>query len=230
MIDEKGIGNFIDVSEVGVAESLVGFWPLDGNALDFSGELRHGEVYGAFEEQGFNQRCYFFDGINDRIEIEEISFTSSEEWSLNLWIKEESTSGTVFILGDKNSSTMALCFLNEGVYYRASDSTYLGGYSLDRGSWNSIGITYGAGTLSFYINGQLVGQEDNTTDAVFNCIGSAYPDLNYLFGGKIQNLRIFNRKLSPEEVLINYEIEAKISAIKKDENGKVYISGEIREV
>ena len=69
---------------------LVGWWGFNGNAQDGSGNGNHGTVNGATlttDRLGNLNKAYFFDGIDDFIEILFHSSLNSSNGSISAWIK-----------------------------------------------------------------------------------------------------------------------------------------------
>ena len=94
-------------------------------------------------------------------------------------------------------------------------------------SWISLNLTYDGTSLLYYINGILVSTHDislytfPTTDLPVK-LSRFWGDY---YKGKIQDVRIYNRALTPEEVLINYNLtKADKTAMIQAENGTTYVS------
>lgn len=77
-------------------DSLVGWWPFNGNANDESGNGNNGTVYGATltsDRMGTSGSAYDFDGINDEIDINNSFFNNGwNDYSISLWFKIQATS------------------------------------------------------------------------------------------------------------------------------------------
>lgn len=81
-------------AQVNIDSGLVAFYPFDGNANDSTSFANHAiNVSGAFlvpDRNNNDSSAYCFDGVDDYIEIlhqEQISFSSSEQLAISLWIK-----------------------------------------------------------------------------------------------------------------------------------------------
>jgi hypothetical protein len=61
-LNEKGILTTSNISEIGVTEGLIAWYPLNGDARDYSGNGNDGKVVGATVSAGLGQKCYQFDG------------------------------------------------------------------------------------------------------------------------------------------------------------------------
>lgn len=88
------------------------------------------------------------------------------------------------------------------------------GAEMPVGEWSFVAMTFGSSTLSIYVNGELVGQvatafseiepDEYATDDLFigdfRGIGSTV----YLFNGGIDEVRIYDRALSQDEIVSLY--------------------------
>jgi len=79
-IDSKGNLSVAKLSQPPMMNGLVAWYPLDGNAKDYSGNGNDGTVNGATVVAGLNQDCYSFDGSNGGINT---NLTSTQLSELN---------------------------------------------------------------------------------------------------------------------------------------------------
>ena len=74
-----------------ITNGLVGYWPLDGDANDTSGNGIHGTVYGAIptsDQAGNFESAYSFDGANDYIQIPANALLNqSNDFTISVWAK-----------------------------------------------------------------------------------------------------------------------------------------------
>jgi hypothetical protein len=72
-------------------------------------------------------------------------------------------------------------------------------------AWQHIAVTRAENTVKFYINGQLIGKDQLTEDFPVSdnplIIGHS-PERDANFSGKMDDLRIYKRSLSQEEVVL----------------------------
>ena len=87
-------GKFYQIICKSVCEDLVGFYPFNGNAKDFSGNGNHGDVYGAkltSDSKGHEKSAYLFNGKDSYIElpnqVKGSSFTFSAYVKVNKFIE-----------------------------------------------------------------------------------------------------------------------------------------------
>ncbi len=90
---------------VDLQKGLVAYYPFNGNAMDKSGNDLHGNVLGAQlteDRYGKANRAYSFDGIDDRIEVDNNELLENQTYSLSAWLKASDSTGTIVSLSDFN--------------------------------------------------------------------------------------------------------------------------------
>jgi len=204
---------------------LVGWWPFNGNANDESGNGNHGVVNGASLTADRNSKAnsaYNFNGTNNIIEIsnsnslQNISSISISTWiNIKNWFTNPVWNNQSFpILCKGKTST------NFGKYSMAiipnqyiANLNQKGGYSSSLNTnlnvWiNVIAIVTSVDT-KFYINGVLSStvQSTSTPGGIGNyiltdplIIGADYPGQLEYANGMIDDIAIYNRALTQEEI------------------------------
>ncbi|MBM4055129.1 MAG: hypothetical protein FJ264_10770, partial [Planctomycetes bacterium] len=173
-------------------------------AYDSSVYKRDGTIYGnaayGTGKKGKGLKC---DGVNDYAEIGDIDL--SDAFTLSTWIKASSF-GKNMIVG-KTYETYQL-FVSTGgtvVFNRNSASAIRYRANLATNTWYHIVVTFDTtnGT-ALYVDGSSVATEGTTTvtstNDVATRIGAAGWTAMDFFNGIIDDVRIFNRSLSAEEV------------------------------
>jgi hypothetical protein len=207
-------------------EGLVAHYPLDGNALDMSGNNFSGTIYGAsVATNRFNisGMATSFDGINDWIEIADNSLLRlNGDFTISCWIKVDVLSNpTAYSIVSKRTSIASDGYfialngfdhapLEPGtVNFNASggsDPSALSDMGITLGEWINILYEFDeqSGICNGYYNNELVvSSEINTlnenTTATFK-IGKDGQSVNdFYFDGLIDDIRIYNRVLTEEE-------------------------------
>jgi hypothetical protein len=242
-LHDNGIADFVDISEIGPAKGLVAYYPLNGNAKDYTNS-NDGTVVGATIAAGINGKaCYSFDGVSSHIRVDNYQKVSTG-FSISLWAKKNSswTSGDYRLVSttqgggfnfERTSNPTIDFYMYIGGGYR-SVSKNMTDVSLD---WHLFTGTWDGNLVSFYFDGVLVDTvggsgvfhqpmnrlfigSENVNDALSN---------DKFFDGLIQNVRIYNRALSLEEINILYDLEIGSAAKVKIDKDTVYLSGEIYE-
>ena len=208
-----------------ISEGLVGYFPFDGSAMDLSGTGNNGTISGAIlAEDRYNnpESAYYFDGINDYIEIPDnptlhfenqfsfsvwINLQVAKQWGCRIIDKAVGSEPEGFILDtyDPGSTGRKLRF--QGINHW----TYLSPTLLQLNTWYHIVFTFKDGMGKFYINGQLdfsaAGSNttlENTSTPLrigFDTGIRTGTDLDDGFKGLIDDVRIYNRELSASDVL-----------------------------
>lgn len=195
------------------------YYPFNGNANDESGFNNNGRINGVtLTTDRFNKEnsAYKFDGIDDYIRIpnaNNISF-GKNNWSISLWFNSAKLNQTSSLIS-KNSSN---CWSTGGKQVMWNDSTFISldcygatgspiNMKLDTNTWYHYVVTYdhSLNLWKAYINGLIVSyvnfdMTNDTQDAIIK-IGSGYKDCEYTyFNGKIDDIYIYNRTLSDEDI------------------------------
>ncbi len=199
------------------AQTLVAYYPFNGSANDVSGNNNHGTVYGATlttDRSGNVNNAYFFNGINDVITIPHNTIlNASNELSFSVWVKPDAFPvGSVMIVGKSNYSnaTNYLVRITSNGYIQFEYKNFANTTDnpLILNQWNHIAVVSDAANAKkVYVNGVLASHTTATSpyglvdDPV--TIGAANYGAEY-FTGSIDELKIYNKALSQEEIKNEY--------------------------
>jgi hypothetical protein len=216
-----------------LTNGLVAYYPLNGNANDASGNGNNGTVVGAIpatDRFGNPNGCYSFNGIAQYIYAAAGSLPSGQR-TISLWFKLNEVNIHPVLLGYGRSCGSSYWMgLNLAEKAAFTVGTHCGGYELDvpynvppTNSWKQWVVVMSTNQTIFYLNGNLLGSEAGSpTTAVAGTqlgLGVAtgngdsgtvpYTDSNlgYL-DGYLDDVRIYNRPLSTNEVAQLYAIES----------------------
>jgi hypothetical protein len=165
-----------------------------------------------------------FDGVDDYVEVKHADSLNLNYMSLALWLKWKSPMDNWPILINKGgkfylqlADTKKLYFLirSDGSSYYIFSNTILA-----ENTWYFVVATYDGSYMKIYINGNLdnslpVSITVATTTANLRIGGETYSGSR--FGGLIDEVRIYNRALSEEEIRYLYNRGAPIAHWKFDE-------------
>jgi uncharacterized protein YecT (DUF1311 family) len=209
---------------ISISVGLVAYYPFNGNANDESDNGNNGKVFNAIlaEDRFGNTNCaYNFDGEDSYIEIPNSpSLSPTNLLSLSAWIFPKQLNFYPAVLNKGNVGNYQESF----ALYLTPDNR-LGfllnwnGTDAGRGqiesecvvplnTWTHVASTYDGVTMYIYINGVQVGH-NTFRGGIFSLpapllIGkSDRQSSNYpisFFNGSIDNVEVFNRNLSPEEI------------------------------
>ena len=147
------------------SNSLIGWWPFNGNANDESGNSNNGNVNGAnlaTDRFGNSNSAYQFNGLSSYIDGSISGLTSLDETTLSIWILSEGDAGgqpydLFFQLGNYGSHTFAYAYNYSGTNLDLHSNCFNNPYpSLNiNHQWHHIVIVDGSSSASVYIDGVL---------------------------------------------------------------------------
>ena len=212
---------------------LVGWWPFNGNANDESGNGNHGTVNGATltsDRFGQTNNAYSFDGKTSYISTPNISsLNGTSQLSMSAWVKVVGfNSNTNCSLGcaqyiisranDVTNGAFQLAIV-QGTYYNFySNVNSFGTYSpsptpIPQTNWHFAVVTYNGSNVKLYVDNILVKTlaystplGNSTAEIMFGRhINNSYP---YFVNGLIDDIAIYNRALTQEEITALYSTKS----------------------
>jgi hypothetical protein len=207
---------------------LVAYYPFNGNANDGSTNLNHGTVVGAIlttNRFGTANSAYYFDGVSNYIHITGgIPITNT--FTISFWAYSEKSSGYSNILCDGSSSAGGADFLinfrgtsigiradkNAPLNYEDSSPPSLTGLDI-LNKWVHVVWVMDPTSSKIYLNNNLIatineaGTNEGFHDAI-SVIGArqVWGSPDYFFLGKLDDIIIYNRVLSDNEINILYNL------------------------
>lgn len=205
-------GNFQPggLTEVGPITNISAYYPMDGNAEDYSGNGNDGAPSGATLAYGTHEKqCYdFTNSVADKIDLNsEISCDDSAEWSISFWGYKDSY-GTDGICGHdsqvtsggrisfENSSSMLFSFTPSGSTYFTPSSSFL------TSQWFHFCITHNSSnSFTVYVNGSSMGAFTYSGGLNIKRIGDNPDDSSWTsFNGKMMDFRVYDKVLTTQEI------------------------------
>ncbi len=196
-------------------DGLIAHYLFDSNAQDTSGHNLHGTVYGATlttDRFGNAESTYQFDGVDDYIEVPHNDLlNTTDNLTISLWLKQEEGKTSGYRLVDKTTAGV-----NDGYNFdtydgstgrklrlcagrkNASANTV---YSLNE--WHHVAVVVSKGVSTFYLDGMSDGSATHgtlQTNSLSLLIGSAHGSKAQFFKGALDDIRIYNRALSEQEI------------------------------
>jgi hypothetical protein len=200
-------------------EGLIAYYPFNGNANDESGNNHDGKINGAtiaIDRFGNSNSCYSFDG-NDWIDIPDdpaFSF-GSDPFTISIWTKIDSygVDGGYYLFAHSNGpgnttkwifwfGSTSLIFINDGW-------SLIGSYNFELSTWYHLVLVRTGANISGYVNDMIIG-----TGSVYSTLGDPSANLtlgtaefdrpNRYLRGNIDDIRIYNRILTNEEIFALY--------------------------
>jgi len=216
----KEINGVSAVMQKQLQEGLVAYYPFNGNANDESGNGLDGEVNGATlaaDRHGKPNTAYSFDGTDDVIEIQEDPAFEGNSHAISLWFKSSTpqiTQGRILICKDGTGGGSRQWQIAEISGHRVKAHVWTSDGMKDIDSvlryttskWCHVIQVWDGKKLKLYVDGIF----DSETPAIGPIANGDEPILigsADRFQGFIDDVRIYNRALSEEEVAGLYDLE-----------------------
>jgi hypothetical protein len=195
-----------------VPEGLAAYYPLNGNAEDASGFGRSGVIVGAVpapDRHGAVNAALEFNGRDAYVQVPPV--VSTEKFSVSVWVKGSRVpKAAIFyqglhewiLLNDEQGRVSFGVKLTDGLWYLTTGREM-------PDSWTHIAGTYDRGeSIRLFMNGVPVDTltsppalEMNST-AFGSSIGAVLGGATDFYPGTIDELRIYSRILTPDEIAI----------------------------
>lgn len=210
---------------------LVAYFPFNGNANDLSVFANHGTVYDALltkDRYANPDSAYYFNGSTSRIQGPQNSAYSFGygDFTMSAWVNI-SLIGTARIVSagyDANDNIWGLGFGTHSVwgtgtrinYFVYSDNNFRD-FSSDEvlnyspGEWIFVAASKTGNQINFYANGLPIGAQTINYPSNANsfmsigCRQYSSGVFNEFFNGKIDELKIFNKSFSDEQIWDMYK-------------------------
>jgi hypothetical protein len=219
------------VEPIPVPLTLVGYWPLDGNAEDASGNGNHGTTVGGITwVDGQHGQCAQFNGTDTGIDIANPdNFDFTDEISLSFWVNQEAAQSSYAMVLNKMSCSFAS--LEGWMIFTGQDGWTSNGMNnwfkstIDSygvrttptcvDGWHHVAVTVKGTVLKVYFDGFL--HEGWGYDLPGPMKGAAgYPlafghksnpagDLGSFWRGKLDEVRFYHGTLSLDDVKALYQ-------------------------
>ena len=212
MMYDIGEDYFIDFT----IDDLVGWWEFDNGVVDSAGENNGALVNGASIVNGE----LVLDGYDDHFNCgNDVSLTFLDEMTICLWLKAANKDeyGYIFSRGGRTSYGFHFNGAADTVifYTSASDDPVSDAVFSESGEWVFASVAVDStGDLTFYKNGVSAGVGSGVLlidDGYDTFIGKRYGGsvITHHFNGTVDDVMVFNRSLSGEEIAAIYEARMK---------------------
>jgi hypothetical protein len=201
---------FVATNCVNPPSGLVAWWPGQSNADDVvgghDGVLQNGAAY----EPGMVGTAFSFGGSTEAVLIpysSNLNLSALSAWTIEAWVNPASFNNssypTIFAQGHwdaslgLNSGTGALeSWINNA-------SQLIGTTAVPLGQWSHVALVYNGTNRIFYLNGVSAGQGSApamTAETDTSSIGNVVPNDGASFNGGIDEVSIYSRALSSNEI------------------------------
>lgn len=203
-----------------LTSGLVGYWTFDGskisgaNALDSSGLGNTGTITGATKTIGKIGQGLSFNGSGNNVDLGSLSSLSGNNETISFWQKtyskndfggfiDSSVGGGAtdvrFYIGYYHSGSPYLfVFIGDGNTYDVFNFSY----TIPLNVWEHYVVVLNGSSLKVFLNGAQLGATQTVTKTLANAsykLAKGFNGAGY-FNGLLDDVRIYNRALSTNEV------------------------------
>ena len=163
---------------------------------------------------------FAFDGTNDFIDLSSLtSYSSNDPHTYSAWINANTTTSYKWILNNAAGSTgtsLIVYSARIGFFWKGGSAVKQGSISISTDTWYNLTVCYHGSSLTYdmYVNGVLDTSSDTSSPSAGSgttwSAGNSNPRYGawyngaYDWNGNIGPLQVYNRALSAQEVLHNY--------------------------
>jgi hypothetical protein len=195
------------------AAGLIAWWPADGDANDVVGGNNGSAGYGTTFMPGVMGEAFSFDGSNGYVTVpdsDRLNFGAAAPITIAAWIYRTGSSPIMHIIGKRDGCgniNYQMAFDYNGLRFDGYGGV-LTGVSPPLNTWMHVAATFDGSTFAFYINGKLSATSTGVTLGPTNShpleIGAS-GDCAYRWEGLIDEVQIYNRALSSDEIAASYQ-------------------------
>ncbi len=196
--------------ESSIIEGLIAYYPFTGNANDLSGNEHHGTNFGATlttDRFGNADNAYDFDGSSDYMNLG--NWFNYQDFTISMWVNRETIGANWIVLIDNNHPYNWVI-----QSYQTSNDFSFGLYpdggvdfTIELNQWDHVVCIKSGTSIKSYIDG--VFQNESTMSSTVNYSNpnlfiSRWGGGGRFFDGKIDDIRMFDRALSDNEIQMLY--------------------------
>ncbi len=220
---------FTPAAKSDLLDGLVGYWPFDGDAKDYSGNGNHGNTHGVSvtsDRHGYASGAYYFDG-SDYISVanSETLQNISKAITIAAWVKPTEYGRTIQPESIQVESSYFITILQKGSGYafqfglspnvpssnalvygcEGGASTVINNIQMPAlNSWHFVVLSLDNGVMKYYRNGTFVKSATvgtSLTPCSDNLLIGVHPGGLYEYHiGALDDICIYNRALSSSEI------------------------------
>lgn len=226
---------FVANDAIPQSEHLLHAWDFEegsGNQTNNSVDDSHFQLYGMNSSNWRNcvdGNCLWFDGINDRAEVEVDDWTG--DFSISQWVwansTNQSTYASTFAIDDNAGSSGSFQHMISGGVWKFHNNQTKDFGAVEAKKWTHLVSVFEAGEVRQYLDGVLVQTNSYSNGSInnfdlyklgVNRAGSSF------FEGMIDNVMIWNTSLSNASVtVLNRNIISNCSAYSGNGQGVAYL-------
>ncbi len=231
---------FTTAARADLRDGLVGYWPFDGDAKDYSGNGNHGTTHGVSltsDRHGNSGKAYHFgegkyisaganSQLNDITDFTVSAWVKAESWYNGYWmpILCKGTSRAYGIeIEDEGCAVISTNGYTSCFEFRyGCDELVFTSHKISLGHWIHVAATRNGGHLTAYLNGNKIGSITGASSSIDSGaleFGRDPPDVAEYLIGSMDDVFLYNRALSSSEIQALYNGDLKVCTLSFDANG-----------
>lgn len=228
-VESNGCLGYEDISEIGITNGLIAYYPFDKDSKDYSGYGNHGTLSGTVTTVGgVDGNAKLFKAAGDKMAINSIS---GDVLTLCAWHKWDTASTNWRTLFGNTGNYHHLIFNNDRSLNVWDGAQRKFNYSVPDNNWHHYVVVINSGVnASLYVDGVFnstitiaLNLKTYPVQFIGNYGGNSYPC------GTLDEVRIYDRPLAAEEVAILYDTTRPDKPSVKLTKDMLYLSGELKE-
>ncbi|MBN1191089.1 MAG: hypothetical protein JXA46_15135 [Dehalococcoidales bacterium] len=198
----------VKISAASSTSGLVAYYPFNGDEKDYSGNSYHGTNKGAAFIEGFSGQALSFDGKDDYVSAPvNINPGVMPQMTMTAWVRAKNDSPSRQVISHDNGSydrSIGIDYRGGGTGWScfSGSGSVLGYEKVVLGEWVFIATVYDqtAAKVRLYVN-EATHEETGTLGSGWDYINiGRNPSFGEYFAGDIDDVRIYDRALSADEV------------------------------
>jgi len=194
------------LSTTGIKNGLTAYYPFDTNAGDYSGNENNATNHGATLTTGKINGAYAFDGDEDYIER---SLTLTSGSTIAFWAKPNIEHSNCFIFAHTSTTEQWAFRLwsDDRMWFQSTtgNTVTINVPNLNTDAWNYVVLSINTnGVMTLFLDGENKNTAQMNGDITTNTIGDYTFASGFGFNGTLDEVAVWNRALSEEEILLLY--------------------------
>ncbi|PIZ82772.1 hypothetical protein COX97_03130, partial [Candidatus Pacearchaeota archaeon CG_4_10_14_0_2_um_filter_05_32_18] len=199
-------------------EGLVGYWSLDNDVKDHSGNGNDGQLFGDTKyTAGKYGKALTFDGLGDYVQVNYKSFPGLDGTKETLLILVKPRGSNIIFQNAAWSRRLYYDSSNKFSFYFYDTSqpsiltNVIDNNQYSRDQWHQVGYTFSDNIVKMYVDGKQT-KIVSLANSLYNsssfwyfgrlCAGTS---CDYYYSGELDEVRVYNRSLSSQEIYYLYK-------------------------
>lgn len=182
----------------------------EDNTNDSQGSNHATPQNGVTFAEGVVGRAFSFDGTDDQVLTPTLNL--GNQFSVEMWVRPTRNAGFEHLVSnDFRSQNYGALYFNGNIQYWQGGTRRISSPVVALNRWAHVALVYDGSVARLYLNGQPAGESDPHT-ATFNnvvALGFATQNESNHFAGRLDEVSLYNRALSVEDVASIYNASSK---------------------